>query len=199
MHGAQCSCAVTWGKQSLPISTFMTDSTDGTITKEAERETNRMKSQSEQAKQHSHRIWSHQAPERHVNSRQCVTQHARSLLQQDNSLRGPWRRSGHFKSFKIWKTRNNKRRWHTSLANSAGSRSDCSTRPAVFSSADSGQGLILDSTPSLKHPGKSRSPKHSPMTHSSHSMPQLPAATQEVGNQVTFTRSHTHSQLCSLG
>lgn len=38
MHGAQCSCAVTWGKQSLPISTFVTDSTDGTVTKEADKQ-----------------------------------------------------------------------------------------------------------------------------------------------------------------
>lgn len=38
MHGAQCSCAVTRGKQSLPISTFMTDSTDGTVTKEADKQ-----------------------------------------------------------------------------------------------------------------------------------------------------------------
>lgn len=39
VHGAQCSCAVTRGKQSLPISTFMTDSTDGTVTTEADRQT----------------------------------------------------------------------------------------------------------------------------------------------------------------
>lgn len=39
VHGAQCSCAVTRGKQSLPISTFVTDSTDGTVTTEADRQT----------------------------------------------------------------------------------------------------------------------------------------------------------------
>lgn len=39
VHGAQSSCAVTRGKQSLPISTFVTDSTDGTITTEADRQT----------------------------------------------------------------------------------------------------------------------------------------------------------------
>lgn len=54
-----------------------------------------MKSQSEQAEQHSHRVWSHQAPERHMSSRQGVAQHARGLLQQETSHRGPWRCSGH--------------------------------------------------------------------------------------------------------
>lgn len=34
VHGPQCSCAVAGRKQPLPISTFMADSTDGTITKE---------------------------------------------------------------------------------------------------------------------------------------------------------------------
>lgn len=91
-------------------------------------------------------------------------------------------------------THNNKRRRHSSLASSAGPRGECSAHPAVFSSAHSGQGLIPDPTPSLKHSCKSRHSQQSQMTHSSDSMPQPPAATQEAGNQVTFTTSPTHPQ-----
>jgi len=81
VHGAQCSCAVTWGKQSLPISTFVTDSTDGTVTKEADKQNEITVRADTTTRPHPEiRVRPHRAPEGRTRSTPGW-QHARPRLQ----------------------------------------------------------------------------------------------------------------------